>query len=147
MANMLRRLLRFSRACTGTFHAVDQRSASRLSAALVIALITCFAVTMPLTLPAVALAETVQDPVRLNQAHSDRLSVPEVQGLGCITAGAAGAIGAYVYSDMMVMAVAASAGAGPAIGLPLIVSGFVTGCGVGTTIMPILLHFAFGYSM
>jgi hypothetical protein len=73
--------------------------------------------------------------------------VPEVQGLGCITAGAAGAIGAYVYSDMVVMAAAASAGVNPAIGLPLIVSGFVTGCGVRTTIMPILLHFAFGYSM
>ena len=77
-------------------------------------------------------------------AHSDRLTVPEVQGLGCITAGA---IGVYVYSDMMVMTVAASAGVNPAIGLPLIVSGFVTGCGVGAAIMPVLLHFAFGYSM
>ncbi len=146
MTNALRLLLRFHRARSGTFHAADQRSASRLSAALVIALIACFAVTLPPTLSSVALAETVQDPVR-TAAHSNRLSVPEVQGLGCITAGAAGAIGAYVYGDMMVMAVATSAGVNPAIGLPLIVSGFVTGCGVGTAIMPILLHFAFGYSM
>lgn len=108
MANALRLLLRFPRARSGTFHAADQRPASRLSTALVIALIACFAVTLPLTLPSIALAETVQDPVR-TAAHSDRLSVPEVQGLGCITAGAAGAIGAYVYSDMMVMAVATSA--------------------------------------
>jgi hypothetical protein len=146
MADMLRRLLQFPRARSGTSYTTDQRPGSRLSG-LVVALIACFALTMPLTQPCVALAETVQDPARMTAAHSDRLTVPEVQGLGCITAGAAGAIGAYVYSDMMVMAVAASAGVSPAIGLPLIVSGFVTGCGVGTTIMPILLHFAFGYSM
>ena len=147
MAILLRRLLRFPGARSGTFHAADQRSGSWLSAPIVVALIACFAVTIPLTLPLAALAETVPDPVRMTAARSDRLTVPEVQGLGCITAGAAGAIGAYVYSDMMVMAVAASAGVNPAIGLPLIVSGFVTGCGVGATVMPILLHFAFGYSM
>ncbi len=35
-----------------------------------------------MTLASLALAETVQEPARMIAAHSDRLTVPEVQGLG-----------------------------------------------------------------
>ncbi len=100
-------------------------------------LLPCLAVTLALLFPAGASAGTTP--------NAERMTVTDVQGMGCIAAGAIGAIGAYVYNDMIVAAVAASAGANPVLLLPFVASGFVTGCGVGTTVIPTLLHFTFGY--
>jgi hypothetical protein len=61
-----------------------------------------------------------------------------VGGLNCLLFGVAAATGAYVYGDVVMVAVAGSVE--PALLIPLVAGAFVAGCGMGSILTPGLLY-------
>jgi hypothetical protein len=66
------------------------------------------------------------------------MTVQEKQGYGCLWAGALGAVAAYVYSD--IIAIAVSGTVAPGLLIPVLASGFAVACGVGSQATPAVLH-------
>jgi hypothetical protein len=106
----------------------DTRWASLLPAVIVVAVLTA-SVTVK--------AQTARGQDATG-ASSQEMSVQEKQGFGCLYAGALGVLAAYVYSD--IIAVAVSGMLNPGLLVPVLASGFVVACGVGTQATPAILR-------
>jgi hypothetical protein len=62
------------------------------------------------------------------------MTLPEYQGMGCLTAGVIAATGVFIYSDVITAAV--SGVVNPVLLIPVVATGFAVGCGVGATLSP-----------
>lgn len=83
-------------------------------------------------------AETGPNLSATNKTPWRTMTDQEYQGMGCLTAGSLGAVGAHLYSD--VVAIAVTGAANPALGVPFVVSGFAVGCGLGGAMAPALYN-------
>ena len=68
------------------------------------------------------------------------LTLPEYQGLGCLTGGILAAAGVYAYSDAISLAVTGMV-ANPMLLIPVMATGLAVGCSVGSMMSPAFLVF------
>jgi hypothetical protein len=95
-----------------------------------------FIVVAILAAPSAVAAQTAP-----GQAPADapsQMTVQEKQAFGCLYAGVLGAVAAYVYSD--IIAVAVSGALNPGLLIPVLASGFAVACGVGSQASPAILR-------
>jgi hypothetical protein len=98
-------------------------------------------VVAALTAPSSLAAQTSQPEASQSTTATSSLqmmTVQEKQGYGCLWAGAMGAVAAYVYSD--IIAIAVSGTVAPGLLIPVLASGFAVACGVGSQATPAVLH-------
>jgi hypothetical protein len=66
------------------------------------------------------------------------MTLPEYQGVSCLTGGLVGAAGVYGYSDIIAIAATGMA-ASPALLVPVMATGLAIGCSVGSMMSPAFL--------
>jgi hypothetical protein len=94
-----------------------------------------------LAVPSAVVAQTTQPAASQPTTATSSLqmmTVQEKQGYGCLWAGSLGAVAAYVYSD--IIAIAVSGAVAPGLLIPVLASGFAVACGVGSQATPAILH-------
>ena len=64
----------------------------------------------------------------------------EWQGISCLWGGAIGSTASFVYSEVLI--VAATGATNPLFLIPLIATGFASGCSLGTNVAPALAWLA-----
>src|SRR5256885_1020827 len=89
-------------------------------------LLRAFLVVAVLTAPSAVAAQT--NPATTATPGLQMMTIQEKQGYGCLWAGTFGAVAAYVYSD--IIAVAVSGTINPGLLIPVLASGFAVACGV-----------------
>jgi hypothetical protein len=95
-----------------------------------------FIVVAILAAPSAAAAQSA--PSQLPADTPPQMTVQEKQAFGCLYAGVLGAVAAYVYSD--IIAVAVSGALNPGLLIPVLASGFAVACGVGSQASPAILR-------
>jgi hypothetical protein len=113
------------------FFRSDARCASLLRALLVVAILAA---------PSAVAAQTA--PSQGEAGAPPEMTLQEKQGFGCLYAGVFGAVAAYVYSD--IIAVAVSGALNPGLLIPVLASGFAVACGVGSQATPAVLRMVSG---
>jgi hypothetical protein len=111
----------------------DARWASLLRALIVVVILAA---------PSAVVAQTATAANEEQAGAAPQMSLPEKQGFGCLYAGVLGAVAAYVYSD--IIAVAVSGALNPGLLIPVLASGFAVACGVGSQATPALLRMVSG---
>jgi uncharacterized membrane protein YeaQ/YmgE (transglycosylase-associated protein family) len=101
-------------------------------------LLRVFIVVTVLTAPSVAAAQTAPSQDAAGSSPQATMTLQEKQGFGCLYAGILGVVGAYVYAD--IIAIAVSGMLNPSLLVPVLASGFAVACGVGSQATPALLR-------
>jgi hypothetical protein len=105
---------------------------------LLTSLVASLALVMAVAAPTVAQPASSPPQAAPMPIVIDGMTLPEYQGLGCLTGGLIGAVGVYAYSDAIALAVTGVV-TNPVLLIPVMATGLAIGCSVGSMMSPAFL--------